>query len=108
MNVEDWRSKIDAIDSALLHLLNLRTVYAVEIGRLKSNEGSQIRVPAREQDILKRMKSVNPGPLDEESIEKIYQLIFDESKRMQDLHCGVKKADGNGESAPSKARKTKQ
>ena len=86
MNVEDWRSKIDAIDSALLHLLNLRMVYAVEIGRLKSSEGAEIRVPAREQDILKRMKSANPGPLDDQAIEKIYQLIFDESKRMQDMH----------------------
>lgn len=90
MNVEDWRSKIDAIDSALLHLLNLRTVYAVEIGKLKSSEGSEIRVPAREQDILKRMKSANPGPLDDEAIEKIYQLIFEESKRMQAVHCGGK------------------
>jgi chorismate mutase len=94
--------------SALLHLLNLRTVYAVEIGRLKSSEGSEIRVPAREQDILKRMKSVNPGPLDEESIEKIYQLIFDESRRMQDIHCASKNGAGDGESALDKATETKR
>jgi chorismate mutase len=79
----DWRSKIDAIDTALLHLLNLRTELALEVGRLKADEGVSLRVPAREQEILSRMKALNPGPLAIDSIVKIYQVILDESIRTQ-------------------------
>ena len=39
----DWRGKIDAIDTALLHLLNLRTELALEVGRLKADEGVSLR-----------------------------------------------------------------
>ena len=83
MKIDDWRRKIDAIDTAMLHLLNLRTELALEVGRLKNEEGVALRVPEREQEILTRMKQLNPGPLDDEAIEKIYQLIFDESMRTQ-------------------------
>jgi chorismate mutase / prephenate dehydratase len=83
MKIIDWRSKIDAIDTALLHLLNLRTELALEVGRLKADEGVSLRVPAREQEILSRMKSLNPGPLSIDSVAKIYQVILDESIRTQ-------------------------
>ena len=82
----DWRSKIDAIDTALLHLLNLRTELALEVGRLKADEGVSLRVPAREQEIMSRMKALNPGPLAIDSIVKIYQVILDESIRTQQQH----------------------
>ena len=86
MKIIDWRSKIDAIDTALLHLLNLRTELALEVGRLKSDEGVSLRVPAREQEIMSRMKTLNPGPLAIDSVVKIYQVILDESIATQVLH----------------------
>lgn len=85
MKIDDWRRKIDAIDTAMLHLLNLRTELALEVGRFKNDEGVALRVPAREQEILNRMKGLNPGPLDGQAIEKIYQLILDQSVRSQEL-----------------------
>lgn len=103
MNVEDWRSKIDAIDTALLHLLNLRTSCALEIGKLKRDQGAEILVLSREQDILKRMKDANPGPLDDEAIVKIYQLILDQSKRMQDLRQVATKQGAGAERGASRA-----
>ena len=57
MKIIDWRGKIDAIDTALLHLLNLRTELALEVGRLKDDEGVALRVPAREQEILSRSRA---------------------------------------------------
>src|ERR1700690_1510573 len=86
MKIIDWRAKIDAIDTALLHLLNLRAELAIEVGRLKDDEGVALRVPAREQEIFSRMKSLNPGPLAIDSITKIYQVILDESLRTQQQH----------------------
>ncbi len=86
MKIGDWRTKIDAIDTTLLHLLNVRAAFALEVGRLKGEAGLRLRVPAREQEILSRMKEVNPGPLDSEAVEKIYQLILDESIRVQESY----------------------
>jgi chorismate mutase-like protein len=108
MKIIDWRGKIDAIDTALLHLLNLRTELALEVGRLKADEGVALRVPAREQEILTRMKDLNPGPLSNESIAKIYQVMLDESIATQVRH-GVGKAVGTGPAAsePRAARHPK-
>lgn len=89
MKIDDWRRKIDAIDTALLHLLNLRAELALEVGRMKKEEGVALRAPRREREILQRMKSLNPGPLDGKAIDKIYQSMLAESIRMQELHgCG--------------------
>ena len=61
------------------------TELALEVARFKAEEGIALRVPAREQEILSRLKSLNPGPLDGEAVEKIYQLILDQSVRLQEL-----------------------
>jgi chorismate mutase-like protein len=101
MKIKNWRRKIDAIDTAMLHLLNLRAELALEVGRLKGERGLALRVPAREQEILTRMKKLNPGPLGEDSIEKIYQLILNESIRTQERNAvakpnGRSRAGANG------------
>jgi chorismate mutase-like protein len=83
MKIDDWRRKIDAIDTAMLHLLNLRAELSLEVGRMKCESGVPLRAPEREQEILTRMQQVNPGPLDAETVAKIYQLILDESIRTQ-------------------------
>jgi chorismate mutase-like protein len=101
MKIKNWRRKIDAIDSAMLHLLNLRAELALEVGRLKGQRGLALRVPAREQEILTRMKKLNSGPLGQDSIEKIYQLILNESIRTQERNAvarpnGSSRAGANG------------
>ncbi|HTX15816.1 MAG TPA: chorismate mutase [Candidatus Baltobacteraceae bacterium] len=83
MKIDDWRRKIDAIDTAMLHLLNLRAELSIEVGRMKCEAGVPLRSKEREQEILTRMKQLNPGPLDAETIGKVYQLILDESIRTQ-------------------------
>ncbi len=86
IKIGDWRTKIDAIDTTLLHLLNVRAGFALEVGRLKGASGIALRVPEREQEILSRIKTLNPGPLDGEAVEKIYRLILHESIRIQEAH----------------------
>ncbi len=83
MKIDDWRRKIDAIDTGMLHLLNLRAELSLEVGRMKCEAGVPLRAPEREQEIITRMKQANPGPLDGETIGKIYELILDESIRTQ-------------------------
>ena len=83
MKIDDWRRKIDAIDTAMLHLLNLRAELSLEVGRMKCEAGVPLRAPERKLEIITRMKQANPGPLDGETIGKLYQLILDESIRTQ-------------------------
>jgi len=107
MKIDHWRRKIDAIDTAMLHLLNLRTELALEVGRLKGQAGLVLRVPEREREILNRMKGLNPGPLDELAIERIYQVILDESIRTQVSNgCGV--ADQPGKISRGLRAKTRK
>ena len=87
MDISDWRRKIDAIDTAMLHLINLRAELALEVGKLKKDGGIALRAPAREQEIVARMKSANPGPLDARAVSRIYTLIVGECIRTQ-RRCG--------------------
>ncbi|MGA8034475.1 MAG: chorismate mutase [Candidatus Acidiferrales bacterium] len=86
MKIGDWRTKIDAIDTTLLHLLNVRAGFALEVGRLKGARGIALRVPQREQEILARLQRLNPGPLDDRAIETIYRAILSQSIRIQAEH----------------------
>ena len=38
MDISDWRKKIDAIDTAMLQLINLRAGLALEVGRASCRE----------------------------------------------------------------------
>ncbi len=87
MDITGWRRKIDEIDTAMLHLLNLRAELAIEVARMKKLEGLALRTPAREREIIARVNGLNPGPLDGKAVTKIYALILAESLRNQELHC---------------------
>jgi chorismate mutase-like protein len=84
MDISDWRKKIDAVDTAVLHLLNLRAGFALEVGKLKGEEGLSMRTPEREKQIVERMQSLNPGPLDAEAIGRIYETIVSQCIRAQE------------------------
>jgi chorismate mutase len=88
MTISDWRKKIDEIDDVLLPLLNLRTEFAVEVARLKEEEGLSLSAPEREEKVLARMKNLNDGPLDDEAVARIYRSIIDESRRIQGIEEG--------------------
>jgi chorismate mutase len=89
MDISDWRKKIDEVDAAVLKLVNLRADMAIEIGKLKSQEGIGLRTPTREREIVERMQAANPGPLDAESIEKIYETIVSQCIRAQERNGGA-------------------
>ena len=85
--IEEGRRRIDELDSQILALLNQRAEYALQIGREKQKRGQTIASPKREVEILKRTTAQNRGPLAEEAIERIFQVIIDESRRLQERHC---------------------
>lgn len=84
MKIEDWRIRIDEINDELIALLNKRATYATEIGKLKKELGLPVFDASREQLILDRVGEMTKGPLTSESIKKIFQVIMEETRKVED------------------------
>ena len=75
-DLEPMRKRIDEIDEQILSLLNERVRCAAEIGRIKHKKGAPIYVASREEQVLKKLSSLNSGPLDENAIRAIYREVM--------------------------------
>ena len=85
MSIEDWRRKIDEIDDKLVELFNERSKCAIEIGKIKHVENLRVYNPEREREILRRIKEANPGPLDDEGLQRLFERVIDECRRIERL-----------------------
>ena len=85
MSIEDWRHKIDEIDKRLVELLNERSRCAIEIGKLKHDLNLRVYDPEREREILLRIKESNHGPLDDEGLQRLFERVIDECRRIERL-----------------------
>jgi chorismate mutase len=83
--IEEYRRRIDQIDDQLMKLLNSRSACAVEIGRLKRRCGLPVYQPEREKWILDRAARNNPGPLDSGAVQRVFERVIDESRRLERL-----------------------
>lgn len=82
-NIDDWRDEIDRIDEELVRLLNERSTCAIEIGRIKREIGQPVYSPSREKQVIAHVIGVNNGPLDEEGMQRLFERIIDESRRIE-------------------------
>lgn len=83
LSIEDWRDEIDRIDEELVRLLNERSKCAIEIGRIKREIGQPVYSPAREKQVIDHVTGVNRGPLDDEGMQRLFERIIDESRRIE-------------------------
>jgi len=72
------RAKIDTVDRRLVALLNERATLVRDIGRLKQQSGAAVNDPARVADVLRRVTGANRGPLPNERLQRIYDVIVRE------------------------------
>lgn len=70
------RRAIDEIDAEILMLLNSRAAHARAIGELKGT-GAVYR-PEREAQVLRRIKTLNRGPLSDEAAARLFREIMSE------------------------------
>ena len=72
------RNEIDAIDAQLLDLLNRRAQCAQKVGEIKAahGEGGFIYRPEREAQVLRRVQSMNHGPLPDDSVTWFFREIM--------------------------------
>ena len=83
MSIEDWRRKIDEIDRTLVELFNERSKCAIEIGKIKHAQSLRVYDPEREREILRRIKEANSGPLDNEGLQRLFERVIDECRRIE-------------------------
>jgi chorismate mutase/prephenate dehydratase len=74
--LKQHRDAIDSIDAQILHLLNSRASHAREIGEIKG--GGIIYRPEREAQVLRRIQQLNPGPLPNESVARLFREVMSE------------------------------
>jgi chorismate mutase/prephenate dehydratase len=85
MSIDDWRSRIDALDGELLRLLNERARIALKVGESKKESGVSLCDHTREREVIERMCAANEGPLDGRAIVELYRAVIHESRRIQNL-----------------------
>ncbi|HEY5621121.1 MAG TPA: prephenate dehydratase [Pontiella sp.] len=76
MNLDDLRRQIDSLDSDIIRLLNERINVVLQIGEEKKKSDAEIYVPSRERAVFDKIKSLNKGPLPDESAHAIYREIM--------------------------------
>ena len=83
MDIADWRKKIDECDEKLVRLISERAKAAHEIGRLKKKTDMPIYEPDREQIVFEHVKKLNPGPLNDRDLLRIFERIMDVMRNIQ-------------------------
>src|SRR5918995_673895 len=75
--IESLRQRIDELDEALVRLLSARAECALAVGRAKQALGLEIYQPSREADVLAHVQRINPGPLDDGAIRRLFERVID-------------------------------
>ena len=86
MDISNWRTRIDELENMIIERLNKRAAYAVEIGKIKKQEGLPVFDASREQEILNRVAEktrAQNGPLSPESMQRIFQTIMTETRQVE-------------------------
>ena len=82
-SLKHLRSAIDKLDLQILKLVNERASMASEIGKVKSDHGTEIFSPSREEEVFKNVLENSKGPLDSATIRAIYREIMSGSRALQ-------------------------
>lgn len=72
--LKQHRDAIDDLDARILELINQRARHAQQIGEIKG--GGIVYRPEREAQVLRRIQSINRGPLQSESAAKLFREIM--------------------------------
>ena len=100
--IDNPRAEIDTIDTELLRLLNRRAEIALKVGAFKKGDNASLCDHEREREVLTRLSRQNTGPLDEQSVNHIFQRIIDECLHVQQRAFGMPALDRTGVEASTR------
>jgi len=70
------QDKIDLADAEIIDLINERAKLVVEVGNFKRQSDVPIYAPHREVAVLKKIETLNLGPLPHRTLESIYRELM--------------------------------
>lgn len=76
MDLKKLRVKIDAIDAKILDLSNQRAQEVLKINNLKKKDNIDTFCAEREAKLLKRLETLNKGPLSSQDVDIIFREII--------------------------------
>src|ERR1700691_785935 len=82
----DCRRKIDTIDVELRDLLNRRAGIVDDVVRAKEVLAMPVYEAAREEDVVRKVTSENPGPLSDQAFRHIFESIMREMRMIQQVY----------------------
>lgn len=87
MSLETLREQIDKLDSDLQALINERARLAQVVAQVKQREGDDpvFYRPEREAQILRRVKERNEGPLDGETVARLFREVMSACLALEQL-----------------------
>lgn len=85
------REQIDRVDEVLVRLLNQRTKYAIEIGRIKGVLTLPVYAPEREKQVLENVERWSEGPLDPAAMRRLFERIIDEARAVERASAQMEK-----------------
>ncbi|MCK5509178.1 MAG: prephenate dehydratase [Desulfobacterales bacterium] len=81
--ISPLRKSINDIDANILDLINKRLLLAKKIGQIKELNNAPILDSARETTIIKKLSSLNKGPLSNDALHNIFTEIIATSREIQ-------------------------
>lgn len=82
----ECRRKIDALDLELRDLLNRRAGIVDEVVRAKESLAMPVYEAAREEDVVRKVTTGNPGPLSDQAFRHIFETIMREMRMIQQVY----------------------
>ena len=82
----DCRRKIDAIDVELRDLLNRRAGIVDDVVRAKEALAMPVYEAAREEEVVRKATTGNPGPLSDHAFRHIFETIMQEMRMIQQVY----------------------
>lgn len=85
--LDEFRQRLDTIDARVVALLSERAKVVSAVAEVKRQYNIPVYVPAREEAIITRLRTLNVGPLPNDAIERIYRVIIEEMRNFEHEHA---------------------
>ena len=82
----ECRRRIDALDLELRELLNRRAGIVDDVVRAKEALAMPVYEASREEDVVRKVTTGNPGPLSDEAFRHIFETIMREMRMIQQVY----------------------
>jgi chorismate mutase / prephenate dehydratase len=83
MGLDILREQLDIIDEQILSLLSERAEVIMKVANFKRHHDIPVYIPEREASIIERLRTINPGPLPGDAIERIYRAVVEEMRKFE-------------------------